>query len=310
MSKFPYEIMRERQDALERLDIRFLWGRYQIRILRFHLATFQPGRTVGFHKHDEYEFHFIPKGKGSVVMNNRTYPLREGQFYLTGPGVMHYQEADAQEAMHELCLHIDIGEAAGAGRSEAWEQAEADACIGKLRRLPAVPALDVYQAMPHFLEAYQAVSMNIPGLLTTLKQHVIQIVLKSARAYDSIDMPRTELPARDMKAYRYRLALQYIRANYAGIMTIEDVAEKMNISARQLQRIFKEMNPELTFRDILENVRLEAVCQMLAESSLPIQTIAGSVGFSNGNYLHSVFRKRCGMTPSQYRMQYRKINQA
>lgn len=305
MSKFPYDVMKEKQDMLERLDIRVRWGRYDIRVLRFHLTTFEPGRVIGFHKHDEFEFHFIPRGKGKVVMVDQEYPLRDGMFYLTGPGVMHYQEADAHEAMDELCLHVDLverppesgGEPYGA---DSWEIAEAHDCVTKLRHLPHAPAPDLYEAMPHFLEAYQACSGNQPGLYTTIKHHVVQILLKAARAYDS-GSARPELPSRDMKAYRYRLALQYIRANSAGTVTLDNVAEKLNISSRQLQRIFKEVRGDLSFSGILEEVRLEAVCKKLLESEQSIEAIAVSEGFSNGNYLHAVFRKRFGMTPTAYR---------
>ena len=307
MSMFPYAVMRERQDALERLDIRVRWGRYDIRVLRFHLTSFPPGRVVEFHKHDEFEFHFIPRGKGKVVMETEEYALREGMFYLTGPGLMHYQEADASEAMDELCLHVDIAardvpnEAADA--ADRLEIAEADDCIGKLRTLPHVPAHDLHDAMRHFLEAYQACSDGSAGLYTTIKQHVVQILLKAARAYDG-GGTRLTLPSRDMKAYRYRLAMQYIRANYAGTVTLAGVAEKLNISTRQLQRIFKDMRGNASFSGILEEVRLEAVCKKLAETDLPVERIAVSEGFSNGNYLHAVFRKRFGMTPSAYRKSY------
>jgi AraC-like DNA-binding protein/mannose-6-phosphate isomerase-like protein (cupin superfamily) len=306
VSKFPYDVMREKHDALERLDIRIRWGRYDIRVLRFHLTAFEPGRTIDFHKHDEFEFHFIPRGKGKVIMINQPYALREGMFYLSGPGVMHYQEADADEGMDELCLHVDIVERSSVADPEAdgaehWETAEADDCIGKLRRLPHAPTLDLYEAMPHFLEAFRTCSAHATGLYTTIKHHVIQILLKAARAYDSSSIPRTELPSRDMKTYRYRLALQYMQANYSGAVTLDKVAEKLNISSRQLQRIFKEVRGDISFSGILEEIRLEAVCKKLVESPLSIEIIAGTVGFSNGNYLHAVFRKRFGITPSAYR---------
>ncbi|XEC93285.1 helix-turn-helix domain-containing protein [Paenibacillus tarimensis] len=303
-SKFPFEAMRERQDALERLDLKFRWGVYEIRVLRFHLTSFEPGRTVGFHKHSEYEFHFIPRGRGKVILAGEEFQLREGFFYLTGPDVLHYQEADANESMDELCLHIDIID-----RSEEWKTADTidrleieDAfhCMEKLRRLPLFPAIDLYQAMPCFLEAYQACIGNYTGAYTTIRQNIIQILLRAVRAYDT-EQAKLALPARDMKAYRYRLALQYIRANYAAPITLEDVSEKLNISARQLQRIFKEMHGGRSFSAIVEDIRIEAVCLRLAESRLPIEQIAVKEGFSNGNYLHAVFRKRFGMTPTEYR---------
>jgi len=302
VSGYPYAVMFGKQDALERLDIRVRWGRYDIRVLRFHLTTFPPGKICAFHKHDEFEFHFIPKGRGKLVTDTGEYLLREGQFYLTGPGVLHYQEADAEEAMDELCLHVEIAVRDDVGDGlDKWEAMEADECVGKLRRLPPVPAPDLYGAMPHFLAAFEACSEGAPGLYTTIKQHVVQILLKASRAYDERSGARPALPARDMKAYRYRLAMQYIRANYAGDVTLDDVAEKLNISARQLQRIFKEMRGDATFSGILEEVRLAAVCKKLAETDLSVERIAVSEGFSNGNYLHAVFRRRFGMTPTAYR---------
>ncbi len=309
MGKFPYDIMLERPDALERLDLKLHWGYYEIRVLRFHLTSFEPGKMIAFHKHAEYEFHFIPSGKGKVIFGSKEkesseYYLQEGSFYLTGPEVMHYQEAAADEAMYELCLHVEIID-----RSESlnkielldqWEIAEAKDCINKLKTVPHHPVTDLYLAMPYFLEAYKASTENTLGALTLIKQCIIQILLRSVRAYD-MDKATVQLPSRDMKAYRYQLALQYIQANYTSSLTLEDVSEKLNISSRQLQRIFKEMHTEGTFSSIVEDIRIQAVCLRLIESQLPIDQIATLEGFSNGNYLHAVFQKKFYMTPTAYR---------
>lgn len=301
MSSYPYSVMQARQDALERLDVRVQWGRYDIRVLRFHLTTFPAGKVVAFHKHDEFEFHFIPKGRGKLVTDTGEHALREGLFYLTGPGVMHYQEADAAEAMDELCLHVDIVERPGAAGADRWENAEADECVEKLRSLSARPAHDLHGAMPHFLAAYEACSEGAQGQYTTIKQHVVQILLKAARAHGAAGSGKAKLPARDMKSYRYRLAMQYIRANFTSSITLDDVAEKLNISSRQLQRIIKDTRGDASFSGILEEVRLEAVCKLLTETDLSVERISAGVGFANGNYLHTVFRKRFGVTPSVYR---------
>lgn len=306
---FPYELMKDRQDALERLDLRVYWGRYEIRVLRFHLTTFPPGKIVSFHKHAEYEFHFIPRGKGTVIMEENPYALREGMFYLTGPNVLHYQEADAAEPMDELCLHVDIiphdvtpddPDRLLWPAADPWEMAEADDCMEKLRGLPLKPSMDIHRAMPYFLEAYQASQEKYPGLYTTIKQCIIQILLRAVRAYES-EPSEAELPSRDMKAYRYQLALEYIHANSSGEVVLDDVAEKLHISSRQLQRIFKEQAAGQSFSEILEHVRLEAVCRKLIDTNWSIDKIAIHEGFSSGSYLHTVFRKRYGYTPTTYR---------
>lgn len=83
MSLYPYEKMLERQDLLERLDIAMVWGHYEIRVMRFHLTSFPAGRVVDFHNHAEFEFHFIPRGKGKVILDDQTHALSEGMLYLT-----------------------------------------------------------------------------------------------------------------------------------------------------------------------------------------------------------------------------------
>ena len=185
---FPYELMKDRQDALERLDLRVYWGRYEIRVLRFHLTTFPPGKIVSFHKHAEYEFHFIPRGKeryygrralwvaGRHVLSNRSECAS-----LSGGG--------CAEPMDELCLHVDIiprdevsdHESPALPPSDPWEMAEADDCMEKLRGLPLKPTMDIHRAMPYFLEAYQASQEKYSGLYTTIKQCIIQILSRCTR---------------------------------------------------------------------------------------------------------------------------------
>jgi AraC-like DNA-binding protein len=295
--------MGNKADALDRLDIQFRWGDYGFRVLRCHLAEFHPGWTIPFHKHSEYEFHFIPRGQGSVIIEDRKHFLHEGVFYLTGPGVIHQQEADETDGMDELCLHIDIiplPEQESADWGAEWERSEAEHCIQSLRSFPLHPCPDQYNAMSCFLTAYRALETGDPGAYTAIKGAVIQILLRSARVTDA-NVRSTELPSRDLGAHRFQMAVQYIQDNYANPLTLQEVAERLHISGRQLQRIFQEHSSE-SFSSYLEDFRLTRVCAALAEGQKTIRQIAEKTGFSSSNYLYSVFRKKKGMTPSQYRV--------
>ncbi|PYI54380.1 AraC family transcriptional regulator [Paenibacillus flagellatus] len=310
-----FDFLQGRYNELERHDIRFRWGDYGFRVLRFHWTTFAPSKVIGFHQHDEFEFHFIPRGKGIVIMDNIRHPFQEGMFYLTGPGVEHCQEADEREGMDELCLHIDIvklredededgGEEGGSDRAvPAWgadsEAEEAEECVRLLRELPRRPEVDRYKAMDGFMTAFRAWADNETGLYTTVKQSIIQILLRSVRAYGD-KQTEPALPTRDMNAYRIQLASRFIQANSTKPIALEDVAEKLRISGRQLQRIFRD-NGLGSFSDYVEKVRLGRVCEALLDSDEPIERIALDQGFSSANYLYYVFKKRFGTTPGAYR---------
>lgn len=302
---FPFQVMETKPDALDRLDIQFQWGNYGIRVLRCHLTSFPPGRSIAFHHHSEYEFHFIPRGKGIVIIQDQPFDLQEGMFYLTGPQVEHYQEASKTEAMDELCLHIEVEKLFDKDEVPAqyWgnrmEIFEADACMMQLDLLPLRPTADHHNAMRWFLSAYQAWSGKHIGYYSTIHQSIIQILLRSVSNYEMIESPLS-FPARDMSAHRYLLATQFIVDNYSRPISLEDVADKISISGRQLQRIFIEQSGH-SFSKYLEDLRISHVCQDLVNSDAPIQQIALRHGFANSNYLFYVFRKRVGVTPNQFR---------
>ena len=304
MQKDPY--------ALDRLDIRFQWGRYGIQVLRCHLNSFEAGSTIPAHKHREYEFHFIAWGQGSVMLSDGTFPVQEGMFYLTAPQIVHQQYADPWDPVSELCLHVDIVELESQGvpaltEKGSWgrplEISEADECVRQLNAMPAHPTLDQYDAMNWFLTAFSAWYDRELGAYSTIRQSIIQILLRAARAHAMTDI-HTALPSRDMNAYRYQLATQYIRDNYMRAITVEEVAGELHICGRQLQRIMHEQASE-TFSAYLERYRLSQVCLSLMHTDLPVEQVAIQHGFSSGSYLHYVFRKCIGLTPLQYRKQQR-----
>lgn len=297
-------------NALELLDLRFVWGSYEIRVLNWHLTTFKPSLFIKFHKHAEFEFHFVPRGKGTVTIVDQTYKLNPGMFYLTGPGVVHQQTADARHGMDELSLRVEIVRLAAAdeesasmsGGSTDWERKEADACVQVLTEFPLRPLLDQYEAMPCFLQAYLAWQSGELGAYTTIRQCLVQILIRAAKA--TVNSKGQQLqPSRDIQQHRYEMALQYIHANYSSMLTLQEVADRIQISSRQLQRILIKYGID-SFSGYVEHYRMEQICEELTGSTNTVESIAKRHGFSNTNYLFQVFRRRFGLTPLEYRQQH------
>lgn len=309
---FHFARMLNKWDALDRLDLRFRWGRYGIKVLRCHLTWFESGFRIPPHKHSEYEFHFIPKGKGRVTLRDQPFDLHEGHLYLTGPEIVHAQESDRDDPMFELCLHCEIhelgpaapsGEADGADWGGALEEEEARQCVEALNRVRHAPVMDLHHAMNWFLEAYRVWDEQPPGFYTLLKQAIIEILLRTARNYGE-DSDRPGIPERDMNFHRYQLATQYIQDNEGMPITLEQVADIVRISPRQIQRIFRDEG-RTTFRDYVEHVRLTRICAELIHTEKPIESIALDHGYANPTYLYPVFKSKFKLTPAAYRKAHR-----
>jgi transcriptional regulator GlxA family with amidase domain len=158
--------------------------------------------------------------------------------------------------------------------------------------------------MPWFLEAYRAWSGDNIGVYSSIHQAVIQILLRTVQGYET-NQDSFTIPSRDMNMHRFLLATQFMVDNYARPLSLEDVAEKLSISGRQLQRVFLEKSG-FSFSRYLEDLRLTRVSRDLVNSETSVQDIALQHGFTSSNYLYYVFRKRYGMTPNQYRITNRK----
>lgn len=101
-------------------------------------------------------------------------------------------------------------------------------------------------------------------------------------------------------AWIVKEAEEYINSNYQHYLTLDLVADKVHVSPAYLSRIFKEEKNE-SFVRYLNKIRMIKAKQLLSKTQLDIGEVAVKVGFRNQNYFTTVFRKKEGMTPSDFR---------
>lgn len=96
---------------------------------------------------------------------------------------------------------------------------------------------------------------------------------------------------------------RWIRENYADPrISATRLANHLNASARHVHKVFANAGVGLTFRDTVQQVRLEMAAQMLRARSAPpltVAQIAHRCGFSDPAYFGLVFRKKYGCTPGK-----------
>ena len=95
-------------------------------------------------------------------------------------------------------------------------------------------------------------------------------------------------------------AVRLIKENYANVYGVEELAQTLQISKSHLVREFFK-HTGTTPGKYLTSVRIDAVKQLLTQTSLPLNTIALQTGFSGDNYLCKAFKKVTGETPMAYK---------
>lgn len=86
-----------------------------------------------------------------------------------------------------------------------------------------------------------------------------------------------------------------------GPFTMVDIAGQLSMHRRTLDRHLQQHG--VSYGELLESVREDAARQLLRDTHMPIQRIAESVHFSSAANFATAFRRRAGVTPSEYRRQ-------
>lgn len=91
--------------------------------------------------------------------------------------------------------------------------------------------------------------------------------------------------------------------NLDGDLSIETLAERMNLSARHFNRKFRSAFGK-TPAEFVEALRLDEARWMLANNEVPIEEVATCVGYSGGDVFRRAFERRFGVVPSEYRARF------
>ncbi len=101
--------------------------------------------------------------------------------------------------------------------------------------------------------------------------------------------------------------IAFLKEYYKENFSIKELSEKIGISPYYLSHLFKkEMGISvMKYRDYL---RLTTAKEMLQNTNLSITNIAFSLGWNDSNYFTRIFKKRTGISPSDFRKLHRKSN--
>jgi len=81
--------------------------------------------------------------------------------------------------------------------------------------------------------------------------------------------------------------------------TVSDVAERLGISRRTLQR--RLADEDCSYSQLLGSIRSERARRLLSKTNRPLYEIATSLGYSDAGSLSRAFQRWTGTTPSKFR---------
>ena len=241
-------------------------------IVENHLIVNHP-----LHRHEYYEFEFVKKGKGTVMINSTPYPFSSGTAWLCTSTDFHEILVEEPATIVNICFRID------------WVENEI------LNSLPFGAVIQDYneKIIDRFYWEY---SNNRYGNTIYLKHLLSCVLIDFARVIE-------EKEKRDVYSKFSQpigQALRFIHNHFSDDISLNDVASNVGLSPSYFSsRFHRELN--VSFQNYIIDLRLETASKFLISTNYSVTDICYSSGFNNYVNFTKAFKKHFNMTPIQYR---------
>lgn len=99
---------------------------------------------------------------------------------------------------------------------------------------------------------------------------------------------------------------QYVQQNMnRGTINLEDMAAAMGMSMKPLFQKVREITGK-TPAEVVRDLRLKHACILLQRTNINMSELANHIGFATGEHFINIFKERFGISPSEYRLKYRR----
>lgn len=99
---------------------------------------------------------------------------------------------------------------------------------------------------------------------------------------------------------RVQAACRWITQHLAEDLSLDEVAREVHLSPSRLAQLFRE-HTGLSLLRWREDQRLQMARHLLQTTGTPVSHISASVGYDDQLYFSRVFRKRMGVSPTEFR---------
>ena len=276
--------MSEKKEKLENNSLRRVLVECQLREEGFVMSS--------HHCHSFFEIYYVDRGNCRFMVENNIYDLRQGDFLLIPPDVLHYTRyLDGPCKKYGIYFRSDDispqVSAAMPGGSSFFQET----------RIFQLPDAHHYQAellLDRMLTEEKIEDSRTEAMLYLQLQELLLFCSRNCSFLQ--DIP-ANIRTTDRQIV---LAARYISDHYMEPISAADIASAAGFSPNYLSKRFREA-AGIGVHEYLMFVRLQHAALDLVSTNDSITEIALRSGFSDSNYFKDAFKKKYGITPSAYR---------
>ncbi|MDF9841215.1 MULTISPECIES: response regulator [unclassified Paenibacillus] len=156
---------------------------------------------------------------------------------------------------------------------------------------------EVQEHLSHYLKIpFQLLHSGLSHDFSSVPQVVKR--LREASASQAFELE----PVKGSGEKAVEVALHYIREHYAEDLSLERMASVVFLNPAYFSQLFKQKTGQ-GYKEYVTSLRLEQAKLLLLNPKLKLAEIAERVGYQDMKHFTQMFRKRTGLTPTEYRQQ-------
>jgi len=244
-----------------------------------------------FHQNPACEFHYIRRGNLELHYEKSRYQAGPGDVILIPARTLH---CDVFDINHDYEVYM---------ASFSWPEAEE--ALFQAVDTPVVTSLTESQRaeIRQHLDLLYNCDSSDSGYEQILSQshfHTILLLLLHFVAFNKVTAKgRQSSRQRRQRRNQWLIkeAKQYINKHFAQQLSLEDLAEVLDVSPYHLSRVFNGENG-FSLPSYLTMVRMNQARNLLLAGGMNVSEVADAVGYPDSSYFSKVFRRHFGQSPS------------
>ncbi|WP_113672813.1 AraC family transcriptional regulator [Vallitalea guaymasensis] len=246
---------------------------------KFYNTSFWQRRFSG---RKDYYLIYVKKGVLSCNINRTPYKINKGEVIIIDPDISH--EIYYSDKVYHEVFWVNF---TGYGVTDVLQQL--NLICEKIYYVEDCPVIDNL-----FMKIIKELQIKSKSYIIICSGYLVELLTSISRCKKNC---HGNTHASESELHKI---MNYLNESYHHQHTIEELANKCNLSPYYFIRKFKKVSGYSPQKYLLR-IRMENAKKMLVESNLNIGDIGTMVGFKNALYFSKAFKEFVGISPSQFR---------
>lgn len=259
--------------------------------------------VFGGESHDFWEFNYIDKGQMVVTVDGNEYLLKSGEMVFFKPNEFHSLEARGLSAPnHTVVSFVCNSDAMKYFRNKIIALNSQERKLLSILLREGLSAYRPINSKPPIMGMEEKENAPIGAVQMTfnLLEEFLITLLRRSESGISIGT-RLISPMYDERVPdRIKEVARYMEQNISENLTVLQIAKQFSLSESALKKMFSS-DVGCGVTDFFNSMKIEKAKEYIRENEKNFTQVSEELGFSSIHYFSRLFKKKTGMTPTEYR---------